>query len=197
LEFTGKVPFRDIYMHGLVRDDKGRKMSKSLGNGIDPLEIIEEFGTDALRFTLAFMCKLGGDILLKKDSFLLGSKFSNKVWNASRFLLMNLQGVSYKEIDTLELQSTDRWILAKMQACIEQVDIAMEHYRLDDAAHKVYEYFWTDFCDWYVEITKIAMNEEAPERKEQAASPHASHQFLKILKLQQFFFYHEHIGDHH
>ena len=91
LEFTGEVPFRDIYMHGLVRDKQGRKMSKSLGNGIDPLDIVSEYGADALKFTLAFMCAQGQDVLVDSESFKLGSRFANKIWNASRYILGNLE----------------------------------------------------------------------------------------------------------
>lgn len=170
LEFTGEVPFRDIYIHGLVRDDKGRKMSKSLGNGIDPLEIVDEYGADALRFTLTFLCKLGGDVLLNKDSFQLGSKFANKIWNASRFLLMHLDEVKYIPIEELSLNKVDKWILSRMRHCIDELSLAMKQYRLDEAAHIVYDYFWTDFCDWYVEASKVVLNGEHAEQKQRASS---------------------------
>ena len=111
LEFTGKVPFRDINMHGLVRDKQGRKMSKSLGNGLDPLEIIDEYGADALKYTLAFMCAQGQDVLIDKDSFKLGSRFANKIWNASRYILGNLEGRELRAVSRTELKELDLWII--------------------------------------------------------------------------------------
>ena len=156
LEFTGKVPFKDIYIHGLVRDKQGRKMSKSLGNGIDPLEIIEEYGSDALKFTLAFMAAQGQDILIDKDSFKMGSRFANKVWNASRYLLGNLEGRELLAVSDSDLSELDKWIFGRLDAATRNVRSALENYRYNDAAQAVYEYFWNDFCDWYVEATKLS-----------------------------------------
>ncbi|MCL2763641.1 MAG: class I tRNA ligase family protein, partial [Treponema sp.] len=155
LEFTGKAPFRDIYIHGLVRDKQGRKMSKSLGNGLDPLELVDEFGADALKFTLAFMCAQGQDLLVDKESFKMGSKFANKVWNASRFILMNLEGRNL--VPNSDLLPVDKWIYSRLNSAAKAMEEAFLSYRFNDAAQTAYEYFWNDFCDWYVEATKLSM----------------------------------------
>ena len=160
LEFTGKAPFRDVYLTQLIRDKQGRKMSKSLNNGIDPLEIIDEFGADALRFTLAYLCAQGQDILMDKESFKLGSKFANKVWNASRYILMNLEGRSLLDIEEVKktaLLAVDKWIYSRLNSTAKAMEEAFLSYRFNDAAQTVYEYFWNDFCDWYVEATKLSL----------------------------------------
>ncbi|MHC6202267.1 valine--tRNA ligase [Breznakiellaceae bacterium SP9] len=168
LEFTGQVPFRDIYIHGLIRDKQGRKMSKSLGNGIDPLDIVNEFGADALKFTLAFTCAQGQDILIAKDSFKLGSKFANKVWNASRYILMNLEGRSF--IEAAPLFPIDRWITCRLNSAVKAMEEAFLSYRFNDAAQTAYEYFWNDFCDWYLEATKLSYRGEAGEGEKDRAT---------------------------
>jgi valyl-tRNA synthetase len=155
LEFTGKAPFRDIYIHGLVRDKQGRKMSKSLGNGLDPLELVDEFGADALRFTLAFMCAQGQDLLIDRESFKMGSKFANKIWNASRYILMHLEGRT--RVENPALIPVDRWIYSRLNTAAKAMEEALLSYRYNDAAQTAYEYFWNDFCDWYVEATKLSM----------------------------------------
>ncbi|MCL2834011.1 MAG: valine--tRNA ligase [Treponema sp.] len=155
LEFTGSVPFRDVYIHQLIRDKQGRKMSKSLGNGIDPLEIINEFGADALKFSLAYSCAQGQDILMDKETFKLGSRFANKVWNASRYILMNLEGRSL--IENPKLLPVDKWIYSRFNSAAKAMEEAFLSYRFNDAAGTAYEYFWNDFCDWYVEATKLSM----------------------------------------
>jgi valyl-tRNA synthetase len=169
LEFTGQAPFRDIYIHGLLRDKQGRKMSKSLGNGLDPLELVDEFGADALKFTLAFLCAQGQDILVDKESFKLGSKFANKVWNAARYILMNLEGRSL--VDQPGLKTVDRWIYSRLNRAAKAMTEAFCSYRYNDAAQTAYEYFWNDFCDWYVEATKLSLKASgAPEEQDRAAS---------------------------
>ncbi|MCL2277292.1 MAG: valine--tRNA ligase [Treponema sp.] len=171
LEFTGKVPFRDICIHGLVRDKLGRKMSKSLGNGLDPLELVDEFGADAMKFTLAFMCAAGQDVLVEKESFKLGSKFANKIWNASRYILMNLGGRTL--VESPELAAADKWIYSRLNAAAKTAREAFLSYRFNDAAAAAYEYFWNDFCDWYVEATKLSMKDSSPagdKEKDRAAS---------------------------
>ncbi|MDR3166967.1 MAG: valine--tRNA ligase, partial [Treponema sp.] len=157
LEFTGKAPFRDIYIHGLIRDKQGRKMSKSLGNGLDPLELVDEFGADALKFTLAFMCAQGQDILMDKESFKTGSKFANKIWNASRYILMNLEGRNL--VREPALLPVDTWIQSRLNTAARSMEEAFLSYRYNDAAQTAYEYFWNDFCDWYVEATKLSLKE--------------------------------------
>jgi valyl-tRNA synthetase len=156
LEFTGQVPFRDIYIHGLVRDKQGRKMSKSLGNGIDPLEIVGEYGADALKFTLAFMCAAGQDILVDKESFKMGSRFANKIWNASRYILGNLDGREIVAVPREKLTELDRWIYHRLDAAAATCREALETYRYNDGAQALYEFFWNDFCDWYVEASKLS-----------------------------------------
>ena len=170
LEFTGSVPFHDIYIHGLVRDKQGRKMSKSLGNGIDPLEIVDLYGSDAFKFTLAFMCAQGQDVLIDKDSFKLGSRFANKVWNASRYLLGNLEGRNLVALSDADLIDIDLWIYDKLNSCVKNVRLALESYRYNDAASSVYEYFWNEFCDWYVEATKLSFKNGDDKEKDRAAS---------------------------
>ncbi|HHU36092.1 MAG TPA: valine--tRNA ligase [Treponema sp.] len=170
LEFTGQVPFRDIYIHGLVRDKQGRKMSKSLGNGIDPLDVVSEYGADALKFTLAFMCAGGQDILIENDSFKLGSRFANKIWNASRYILGNLEGRKLIPVERENLNELDRWIYHRLDCAAENVCSALESYRYNDGAQLVYEFFWNDFCDWYVEATKLSFRHGADSEKDRAIS---------------------------
>jgi valyl-tRNA synthetase len=168
LEFTGRVPFRDVYIHQLIRDKQGRKMSKSLGNGIDPLEIVDEFGADSLKFTMAFLCAQGQDILMDKESFRLGSKFANKIWNASRYILMNLEGRSL--VKAPGLRPVDRWILSRLNTTAKAMEEAFLSYRFNDAAQTAYEYFWNDFCDWYVEATKLSVKEGDDAEKDRATT---------------------------
>ena len=170
LEFTGKAPFHDIYIHGLVRDKQGRKMSKSLGNGMDPLEIIDMYGADALKFTLGFMCAQGQDILIDKDSFKLGSRFCNKVWNASRYLLGNLEGRNLIPVTDADLTELDKWIYARLDNAARLARAALEGYRYNDAASALMEYFWNEFCDWYVEATKLNFKNGDDHEKDRQAS---------------------------
>ena len=170
LEFTGKVPFHDIYIHGLVRDKQGRKMSKSLGNGIDPLEIIDLYGSDALKFTLSFMCAQGQDILIDKDSFKLGSRFCNKVWNASRYILGNLEGRNLIPVKDADLTELDKWIYSRLNAAVKANREALESYRYNDAASSLMELFWNEFCDWYVEATKLSFWHGDEHEKDRAVS---------------------------
>ena len=170
LEFTGKVPFRDIYIHGLVRDKQGRKMSKSLGNGMDPLEIIDMYGADALKFTLGFMCAQGQDILIDKDSFKLGSRFCNKVWNANRYLLGNLEGRNLVPVTDADLTELDKWIYSRLNYAAKTAREALEGYRYNDAASALMEFFWNEFCDWYVEATKLNFWNGDDKEKDRQAS---------------------------
>ncbi len=170
LEFTGKAPFHDIYIHGLVRDKQGRKMSKSLGNGIDPLDVIDVYGSDALKFTLAFMCAQGQDVLIDKDSFKLGSRFCNKVWNASRYLLGNLEGRNLVPVTDADLTELDKWIYGRLNHAVKTAREALDSYRYNDAASALMEYFWNEFCDWYVEATKINFKNGDDKEKDRQAS---------------------------
>jgi len=170
MEFTGKAPFRDIYITSLVRDKQGRKMSKSLGNGIDPLEIVDEFGADALKFTLAFMAAQGQDVLIDKESFGLGSRFGNKIWNAARYLLMNLDGRTLLDPAEIELTDIDRWIYHRLNAAVVAVHSAMALYRFNEAAQISYEFFWNDYCDWYLEASKQSLYSEDEGEKNRIAT---------------------------
>ncbi|MBQ6782350.1 MAG: valine--tRNA ligase [Treponema sp.] len=170
LEFTGKAPFHDIYIHGLVRDKQGRKMSKSLGNGIDPLDIIEQYGSDALKFTLSFLCAQGQDILIDNESFKMGSRFCNKVWNASRYILGNLEGRTLIPVTDADLTELDRWIYAAMDKAVRDERSALDGYRYNEAASTVYEFFWNYFCDWYVEATKLSFKNGDDHEKDRAVS---------------------------
>jgi valyl-tRNA synthetase len=170
MEFRQEVPFHDVYIHGLVRDIKGRKMSKSLGNGIDPLEVVDEYGADALKFTIAFLAAQGQDILLDKETFKLGSKFANKIWNASRFILMNLADRTLLGPDEIELHETDRWILHRLNEAVKSTRGALNLYRFNEAAQAVYGFFWNDYCDWYIEASKLSLYSEDPKEKNRSIS---------------------------
>jgi valyl-tRNA synthetase len=166
LEFTGRAPFRDIYIHGLLRDKQGRKMSKTLGNGIDPQELVDQYGADALKFTLAFLCAQGQDILIDKESFKLGSKFANKLWNASRYILMNLEGRSLARKPAP--LPVDTWIYTRLRRAARTMDEALSGYRYNEAAACAYDFFWNDFCDWYVEATKLSTRQGDDAEKDRA-----------------------------
>ena len=173
LAFMNEVPFHTVYITGLVRDALGRKMSKSLGNGIDPLEVIDHYGADTLRFTLITGQAPGNDQRFRQESVEAGRNFANKVWNASRFVLMNLYDEGQTEPDfepfrPEELPSgltrADRWILHRFNETVQKVTVLLEKYELGEAARLVYEYLWSDFCDWYVELSKFYLY-----RKEESA----------------------------
>ena len=155
-EFMGDIPFADVYIHGTVRDAKGRKMSKSLGNAIDPLEIIKEYGADALRYSL--IINSGQDLFISKEKFEIGRNFANKLWNASRLILMNVKDpdidVDLAKFDRKTLDLPSRWIIARFYATLEKVGTANEHYRFSEAENLIYEFFWGNFCDWYLELIK-------------------------------------------
>ena len=153
-EFLDVAPFKDIVITGLVRDKQGRKMSKSLGNGVDPLEIIDMYGADAMKFTLCYMAAQGQDVLIDNDSFKMGSRFANKIWNATRFLLMNLEGRELVKLDVDSLTTMDKWIYSQLNSAALEIKTAMESYRFNDAASAVYSFFWNDLCDWYIEASK-------------------------------------------
>ena len=154
IEHTGQVPFKDVYMHGLVRDSQGRKMSKSLGNGIDPLEIIDQYGADALRFTLATGNSPGNDMRFYIERVEASRNFANKIWNASRFVLMNLSQEDYTEPELKNLELEDRWILSRYNTLVQEVTENLEKYELGIAVQKLYDFIWDEFCDWYIELVK-------------------------------------------
>ena len=167
LHFKGEVPFRDVYIHALVRDAQGQKMSKSRGNVIDPLTVIAEYGTDAFRFTLAAFAAQGRDIKLAEERIAGYRNFVNKIWNASRFAMMNLAGFDPEKLDPsrLELSNADRWILYRFNEAARETQAALEAYRFNDAASALYRFTWSEVCDWYIELIKDDLYRGDKERK--------------------------------
>ena len=154
-EQMGKAPFHTVLFHGLVRDSQGRKMSKSLGNGIDPLEVIDKYGADALRLTLITGNAPGNDMRFYWERVEASRNFANKVWNASRFIMMNLEDAKITEPSMDELTPADKWILSKVNTLAKDVTENMDRYEMGIAVQKVYDFIWDEFCDWYIEITKV------------------------------------------
>ncbi len=185
IEFTGKIPFGHVYLHGTVRDLTGKKMSKSLGNIIDPIDIIDEFGADALRYSMIAITATGQDVFLSKEKFEIGRNFANKIWNASRFVLTN---VGDQMLDTLVNDKNvkhfaDRWILSKLNRTIEAVDKALGQYRFNEAEARVYDFFWHEFCDWYVEIVKPQITGQDAGEGRQVTEQVLMHVLESSLKL--------------
>jgi valyl-tRNA synthetase len=178
LKFTKDIPFRHVFINGLVRDFKRRKMSKSEGNVIDPLEMIEKYGTDALRFTLAALAIPGMDLSLAEERMAGYQAFANKIWNASRFVLMNIQGekISPKEE---ELTLADRWIRSRLVGIVEELDDALENYKFYEAANKIYHFIWGEFCDWYIELVKPSLKQG--NRTSEAVLVDTLDQILRLL----------------
>ena len=164
IEHMGETPFETVLIHGLVRDELGRKMSKSLGNGVDPLEVVEEYGADALRFSLVMGVSPGNDTRYSKDKVEAARNFANKVWNASRFVLMNVS--ERKTFDPVKLETADKWILTRLQEAVKDVSDHMEDGDFGLAATKIYDFAWSEFCDWYIELSKSRLLGEDGESKE-------------------------------
>ncbi|MFZ2938194.1 MAG: valine--tRNA ligase [Candidatus Omnitrophota bacterium] len=181
-EFMGKQPFKDVYIHGTVRDIEGKKMSKSLGNIIDPLKIINEYGTDALRFSLISITAQGQDVFLSKERFEQGRNFANKIWNASRFILMNLEPSNIK-VDLCEffrkedLSLVNCWILSRFYSVLKELNSDLEAYKFNEAANALYSFFWHEFCDWYLELIKP----DIKERQNQVVMYKVLEKFLRVL----------------
>ncbi len=168
LEYTGKVPFDTVLIHGLVRDAQGRKMSKSLGNGIDPLEIIDQYGADALRFSLATGNSPGNDMRFLPEKIEASRNFANKLWNANRFILMNLDEDEPAPHIPENLATEDKWILSQFNTLVKAVTNSLENYELGIAVQNLYDFIWDVFCDWYIEIAKIRLNGDNEEGKKTA-----------------------------
>ena len=185
LETTGEVPFHHVYVHGLVRDAQGRKMSKSLGNGIDPLEIIDQYGADALRFMLTTGITPGNDMRFKTDKLESARNFANKLWNASRFVIMNLQDedgnfrqmADLTDLDKAALQDEDKWIISRVNDATKYITETMEKYDLALAGQRAYDLIWNEFCDWYIEIVKGRLYGDDEEDKKVARAV-----LVKVLK---------------
>ncbi|MFA5361884.1 MAG: valine--tRNA ligase [Candidatus Omnitrophota bacterium] len=178
LEFKKDLPFKDVYLHGTVRDREGKKMSKSLGNVIDPLEIINEYGTDALRFSLISITAQGQDVFLSKERFEQGRNFCNKIWNASRFILMNLdQAVIAADLpaDKNDPDMISRWVLSRFYSALKEVSRDLETFKFNEAANQLYSFFWHEFCDWYLELIK----QDIKNPRVQAVMRHVLDNFLR------------------
>lgn len=171
IEFTGKRPFKDVYIHGLVRDAEGRKMSKSLGNGVDPMDVIEKYGADALRYFLSTGSSPGQDLRFSWEKVEATWNFANKIWNASRFALMNMEGMTYEELDMSgEKLVADKWILTRLNETIEDVTKMLDKYEFGEAGRILYNFIWDDLCDWYIEMAKLPLYGENEAQKKTTRS---------------------------
>ncbi len=171
LEFTGQRPFKDVLIHGLVRDELGRKMSKSLGNGVDPMDVIDKYGADSLRYFLTTGTSPGQDLRFSTEKVEAVWNFANKIWNASRFALMNMNGLKYEEIDfSGEKTVADKWILTRLNETIETVTRLSERYEFGEVGRVLYNFIWDDFCDWYIEMAKLPLYGDDEEAKKTTRS---------------------------
>lgn len=169
LEHTGKEPFKYVFIHGIVRDAQGRKMSKSLGNGIDPLEIIDKYGTDALRFALTIGTSPGNDMRFSDDKVEFSRNFANKIWNASRFVLMNFdENIDFTKVNLEKFTIADKWIMSRISSLCRDVTENMEKFELGIALQKVYEFIWDEFCDWYIELVKPRLYDKESDSRLEA-----------------------------
>lgn len=184
IEHTGKAPFENVLIHGLVRDSQGRKMSKSLGNGIDPLQVIEEYGADALRFTLATGNSPGNDMRFSEEKVNSSRNFANKIFNAARFIHMKIAGHQVKNAIPFDLNEEDKWILSKLNSVTKEVITNIEKFELGVAAQKLYDFIWDDFCDWYIEFSKIRLvHNENDEKLSNVTRSMLVYVMAEILKL--------------
>jgi len=183
IEHTGEVPFYDVNIHGLILDAQGRKMSKSLNNGIDPIEVIEKFGADTLRFSLITGVTPGNDVRFHWDKVENTRNFANKIWNASRFVLMNMEGFEAIKPGLEELSLADRWILSRLQLTIAEVTSLLDKYDLGEAARRLYEFIWDEFCDWYIELAKPRLVNQANPRERLVVQNVLRDVLVDILRL--------------
>ena len=183
LEHTGRIPFKDVLIHGIVRDAEGRKMSKSLGNGIDPLEIIDEYGADSLRFSLINGISAGNDTRFSKDKTEGARNFMNKIWNASRFVIMNCEGQEVPDIADCKLNVADKWIVSKLNDAVRSVTLNMDKYEMGLACASLYDFVWSDLCDWYIELVKPVLygGDEAKKRSALGVLVYVLKNTLKLL----------------
>lgn len=184
LEFTDQRPFKDVLIHGLVRDGEGRKMSKSLGNGVDPMDVIEQYGADSLRYFLATGSSPGQDLRYTTEKVEAVWNFANKIWNASRFALMNMDGMTYDEIDlTGEKSVADKWILTRLNETIERVTSLAERYEFGEVGRELYNFIWDDFCSWYIEMSKLPLygEDEAAKKTTRSILAYVLDQTMRLL----------------
>ncbi|MBU1097998.1 MAG: valine--tRNA ligase [Bacteroidetes bacterium] len=166
MKFMDEIPFKDVYFTSIIRDTEGRKMSKSLGNSPDPLAVIKDYGADALRFTINYIAPMGQDVLFSTDKCEIGRNFANKIWNASRFLLMNAQDADLSlELIDKHIDFTDKWIMTRFQKSLKQMNEALDKFDINGASKIIYSFIWNDFCDWYLELSKKRMYSEDKEVK--------------------------------
>jgi valyl-tRNA synthetase len=183
MHFMNDIPFKDVYFTSLVRDEKGRKMSKSLGNSPDPLDLIEEYGADALRFTMTYIAPLGQDVLFSNEMVEIGRNFANKIWNAGRFLLMNAQNIKINPfLKDKHIDFTDKWIVSRFNKTIKEVNDALDKFEVNAASKIIYSYVWNDFCDWYIELSKTRLYHGTEEVKS-AVLTRAISLYEEMLKL--------------
>ncbi|UHA74365.1 valine--tRNA ligase [Paenibacillus sp. 481] len=184
LEFTDEIPFKDVLIHGLVRDSEGRKMSKSLGNGVDPLEVIEKYGADAMRFMISTSSTPGQDLRFRWERVEQARNFANKIWNASRFALMNLQGFKYEDIDiTGELSTADRWILHRLNETSRDITRLIDSYEFGETGRVLYNFIWDDLCDWYIEFAKLSLygTNETAKKKTQSVLAYVLDRTMRLI----------------
>ncbi|RXS86228.1 valine--tRNA ligase [Geobacillus sp. PK12] len=184
LEFTGKRPFKDVLIHGLVRDAQGRKMSKSLGNGVDPMDVIDQYGADALRYFLATGSSPGQDLRFSTEKVEATWNFANKIWNASRFALMNMGGMTYEELDLSgEKTVADHWILTRLNETIDTVTKLAEKYEFGEAGRTLYNFIWDDLCDWYIEMAKLPLygDDEAAKKTTRSVLAYVLDNTMRLL----------------
>ena len=184
LEFTDRRPFDNVLIHGLIRDEQGRKMSKSLGNGIDPMEVIEKYGADALRWFLSNGSAPGQDVRFSYEKMDASWNFINKIWNASRFVIMNIEGMAVEDIDlTGEKTVADRWILTRLNETVAKVTDLFDHFEFGEAGRQLYNFIWDDFCDWYIEMSKeILYGDDAVSKQiTKSILVHTLDQILRLL----------------
>ncbi len=184
IEFTGQRPFKDVLIHGLVRDSQGRKMSKSLGNGVDPMDVIDQYGADSLRYFLATGSSPGQDLRYSTEKVESVWNFANKIWNASRFALMNMGDLQYEDIDlTGEKTVADKWILTRLNETIQTVTDLAERYEFGEVGRALYNFIWDDFCDWYIEMAKLTLygEDEAAKKTTRSVLAYVLDQTLRLL----------------
>lgn len=184
LEFTGERPFQNALIHGLIRDEQGRKMSKSLGNGIDPMDVIDKYGVDALRWFLSNGSTPGQDVRFSYEKMDAAWNFINKIWNASRFVIMNVEGMSYEDIDlTGEKTVADRWILTRLNETVARVTELFDRFEFAEANRQLYNFIWDDFCDWYIEMSKEVLygDDEVSKQTTRSILVHTLDQILRLL----------------
>lgn len=184
LEFTGERPFKDVLIHGLVRDAQGRKMSKSLGNGVDPMEVIDQYGADSLRYFLSTGSSPGQDLRYSTEKVEATWNFANKIWNASRFALMNMDGLKFEEIDfSGEKSVADKWIITRLNETIENVTRLSDRYEFGEVGRTLYNFIWDDFCDWYIEMAKLPLygDDEAAKKTTRSILAYVLDQTLRLL----------------